>query len=385
MKIVHICLCGPVTDGWNYQDNLLTKYHKRLGYEVEIITSKWIWNSKGKLVLDGRNEYINNDFIKVYRLPIKGTNKFTRKFKRYEKVFEKLEKSKPDILFIHGCQFLDIKIIINYLRKKKIKVFLDNHADVENSARNFLSKNILHKIIWRYYVKKIEPYVNTFYGVLPARVDFLINTYKLAPDKVELLVMGIDDDSVKEIDVKIEIIEIRKKYKIAQDDFLIVTGGKIDQNKLQILLLMKAVNKLNMNIKLIIFGSVSPSIKKQFDELLSKKIKYIGWIDAKKTNRYFLTADLVVFPGLHSVFWEQAVGLGKPCVFKYIKGFTHIDLGGNCQFFYQDTIEEMVRVLMGIIENKQLYELMKNNSQNKGLATFSYRNIAARSLKLLKG
>ena len=32
MKVVHICLGGPVTDGWNYQDNLLTKYMKKNGH-----------------------------------------------------------------------------------------------------------------------------------------------------------------------------------------------------------------------------------------------------------------------------------------------------------------------------------------------------------------
>ena len=49
MKVTHICLAGPVTDGWNYQDNLLTKYQEKLGYDVSIITSEWIWTEKGKL------------------------------------------------------------------------------------------------------------------------------------------------------------------------------------------------------------------------------------------------------------------------------------------------------------------------------------------------
>ena len=30
---------------------------------------------------------------------------------------------------------------------------------------------------------------------------------------------------------------------------------------------------------------------------------------------------------------EKAVGKGKPCVFKRISGFEHIDIGGNCLFF----------------------------------------------------
>ena len=50
MKIVHVCLAGiGVTDGWTYQENLLTKYHKKLGHDVTIITSQWVRNELGGL------------------------------------------------------------------------------------------------------------------------------------------------------------------------------------------------------------------------------------------------------------------------------------------------------------------------------------------------
>ena len=37
MKVTHICLAGPVTDGWNYQDNLLTKYQEKLGMMYQLL------------------------------------------------------------------------------------------------------------------------------------------------------------------------------------------------------------------------------------------------------------------------------------------------------------------------------------------------------------
>ena len=39
MKIVHICLSGPYSDGYSYQENMLARFHKKSGYEVDIITS----------------------------------------------------------------------------------------------------------------------------------------------------------------------------------------------------------------------------------------------------------------------------------------------------------------------------------------------------------
>ena len=65
MKIVHICLCGPVTDGWNYQENKLTKYHKIMGLDVTMIASEWIWNSKGEMEQTAKKNYINNDGVRL--------------------------------------------------------------------------------------------------------------------------------------------------------------------------------------------------------------------------------------------------------------------------------------------------------------------------------
>ena len=39
MKIVHLCMAGPYTQGYSYQDNILPKYHAKLGFDVTILTS----------------------------------------------------------------------------------------------------------------------------------------------------------------------------------------------------------------------------------------------------------------------------------------------------------------------------------------------------------
>lgn len=219
MKITHLCLCGPVTDNWTYQDNLLPKYHKKLGYDVSVITSQYIWNNDGKLDLDKRNTYYNEYGIKTIRLELKNDKKYSYRFRRYKDLFKNIVNEAPDILFVHGVQFLDIKYVIKYVQEhKNVKVFVDNHADFSNSARNFLSKNILHKIIWRYYAHSIEPYTTKFYGVLPARVDFLKDVYKLPKEKIELLVMGADDEKVEELGQR--QTSIRERYSIKKMIFL---------------------------------------------------------------------------------------------------------------------------------------------------------------------
>ena len=159
--------------------------------------------------------------------------------------------AKPDILFIHNVQFLDMDKVVSYLkRNKKVKVFCDNHADFTNSAKGFVSRRILHGIIWKHCAKSIEPYTTKFYGVLPARVDFLKEVYGLPEEKCELLVMGADDDRVSQASDPAVREAVRERYKINDDEILLVTGGKIDHNKTQTLTLMDAINKLDTERKI---------------------------------------------------------------------------------------------------------------------------------------
>lgn len=382
MKISHICLCGPYTDGWNYQENLITKYQVKNGYDVSIIASQYEWGNEGKIIKNESTEYVNNDNCKVYRLKIKEQKDINYKFKHFFNIHETLEKISPDILFIHNVQFLDIKKIVKYAKKHSVKIFIDNHADFSNSGKNILSKYILHGIIWKHMAKIIEPYTTKFYGVLPARVDFLKNIYKLPPEKCELLVMGADDELIEKYSDKDTRKKERENLKLYKDDFVIVTGGKIDKAKLQTLLLMEAVKSIeNQKIKLLIFGSVEEEIKTKFNSLCDgKKIQYLGWANEEQSYKYFSIADLVVFPGRHSVYWEQVVAMGIPMLCKYWTGTQHIDIGGNVRFLKRDSAEEIQKFVDDIVFDDEKYENLKNNAAKEKRKQFLYSEIAEKSI-----
>ena len=381
MKVLHIILHGTYTDGFSYQENLISIYHKRAGNKVDIITTDTIIDDNGqRTTVSDPLHYTNDDGIVVTRLRYKKPMKLYRILRRFSGLKQALENSAPDCIFIHGCQFMDMDIVADYLKKHPgIKVYVDNHADFNNSATNFLSKNILHKIIWKRCAHIIEPFTSKFYGVVPARVDFLKEMYDLPAEKCGLLVMGADDDAVEKARCP-EVRENRRTaYGVTDDDIVIVTGGKIDHNKPQVLKLMHAVNDMSdERVKLMVFGSVTDELKAEFDRNLTDRVIHIGWRKSEDIYEDFAAADLVAFPGLHSVLWEQAVGMGVPCLFKRIKGFEHVDLGGNCLFFEQDDEEEYkVRIMRAL---DQLDE-MKQIAQEKGMKTFSYREIAKRALE----
>ncbi|MCD8013371.1 MAG: glycosyltransferase family 4 protein [Lachnospiraceae bacterium] len=377
MKILHITLRGPVTDGWNYQDNMLIKYHKKLGHDVYMLTSKWIWGSDGKMHKTDKDRYDDKDGVHFVRIEIKGKDNFQNKFKRFENVYEEIERISPDFIFAHAAQYLDIVEVGKYVRNNpNVRLVVDCHVDFSNSASNWISKNILHRIIWGWHFRYIAKYADHVYGVLPARVEFLKNIYHVDPQKVSLLVMGADDELVEQALLKDNIRSFRNKYEINETDFLIVSGGKIDKAKWQTLLLLEAVAKnKDEKLRLIIFGSVDESIKDRFMQYIDgRRIQYVGWIDSADSYQFFGAADLVVFPGRHSVFWEEVAGMGKPMICKYWEGTTHVDKGGNVRFLYEDTLEAMQDAIEECKEPEKYTYMCKLANENQ--YTFRYTEIS---------
>lgn len=383
MKIVNICLGGPFTDGLSYQENLITKYMVKNGNKVWVLAPRWVWNSDGGQVQTDQINYVNPDGVHVLRLAMHGKEDIKNKFRTFKGVYKILEKINPDFIFIHNVAYRDIAVIAQYLKDHpQVKAVADNHADFSNSGTNWISKNFLQKGIWRYYAKKLVPYVSKFYGVLPARVDYLVDVYGLPRKKCELLVMGADDELVERARDPQVRKETRKKYGIKDDDFLVITGGKIDQWKTQTLLLMEAVQKIsNPKVWLIVFGSVTDDLKDKVNELADgEKVQYIGWQQSADSYPLFASSDLAVFPGRHSVFWEQATGQGKPLLVKDWPGTHHVDLGGNVEFLTKDSADEIQEKIEDLINKPDKYEKMKKVAEEKGMKVFSYRDIAKRAI-----
>ena len=380
MKILHLMLACFYIDNYSYQENYLPKYHKLSGNKVEIITSLFTFdeNGNGKW-LPHADKYINENGIPVTRLSFSKVP-FARKIRKYEGLEKELNRVSPDIIFIHGVQFSDISIIVKYLKThRNICVFIDNHSDFSNSAKSWISKNVLHQIIWRHYAQMINPYVKRFYGVLPARVDFLSNIYGIPRNKIKLLVMGADDEAVHFAASSDARKSIREKYNIDENDFLIMNGGKIDNYKRQTLLLMDAVNNFNNpKVKLIVFGSVIPELKTEIEKRCSDRVQYIGWIKAEESYSYFAACDLACFPGRHSVFWEQVVGQGIPIIAKKWEGTTHVNVCGNARFLEKDSVKEITDVLQNILTDDNYNKML--SAAKKASINFMYSDIALRSI-----
>jgi len=386
MKILHCCLAAFYIDDFSYQENILPKMHKKQGHDVAILASTESYVTHKKLGYLEPAEYKTREGIPIKRIPyVKWLPRIlVRKLRLYKGVYTFLISCKPDIIFLHDSQFLSIASIVRYAKKNKdVRIYVDGHADRTNSARNWVSYHILHKIIYRYCAKLIEPYAKKFYGTLASRVDFIVDVYGIDANKVELLVMGVDDIVLADIKRDEARRTVREQYHLGESDFVIISGGKINKLK-NIHKLVQAVAELGRtNIKLLLFGSFDEYAQKEISKFdKNTSIINIGWIKSEDVYKYLFASDLAFFPGTHSVLWEQAVGAGLPAVFKKSKGQEHVDVGGNCKFIVNADVKEIKRIILEICDDKEAMSELKRNAEEKGAKKFSYFEIAKQAIEM---
>lgn len=383
MKIVHICLAARYVEGFGYQENIIPQIHKNMGNEVLILTSEYEIDQYYKTKKRKNSDYVNDFGIRVKSLK-KSDSGFFSRFGIYADLNEALEDFSPNIIFVHGGQFFSLKDVVKYCKGHKgVKMYIDQHADYYNSPVDAWKRKMCQRYIYGTWMRKAIRYTSKFWGVTPWRCDYLHDVYKIPKDKIDLLVMGGDDRYIR-FDKQNEIWEnVRNKLNISESDFVIISGGKINKDK-NIHLLMQAVLDLHIeNLKLIVFGQPLEDIKEEFYKLLkNESIIYINWIKSEDVYDYFLASDLAVFPGTHSVLWEQAVACGIPTVFKDWQGMHHVDVGGNCVFLKEDSVDEIKKTISEIYENREMYDNMKKTATEKGIKEFSYSNIARKAIEL---
>lgn len=383
MKIVHIAANAPYNDYWGYQDNLLPKYHKKLGHDVTLIVTNTI-HKGGKIVETDCSDYVLNDGVRVIRLRKKKYphRVITGLCSKLE-VFEYLKTIRPDFIFYHGLLSTTIFDVIKY--KKKINpdcvIVQDNHLDYNIGCKCCTGVRKRSKRAFRRYInRKSIPYVAKVYGVTPWRKTYAEDYFRIPNDKTDVLIMGADDEKI-DFEHRNEIrSKIRNEHGIADGDFLIVTGGKIDKRK-EIHHLMEACGG-DSGVKLMIFGQVNDDIKEEFERLLSENdnIIYIGWINSDRVYDYFFAADLVFFPGQHSVLWEQACAAKVPCVFEKWEGMEHVDNGGNSDFVTPITAESIKQKISELKFTDKYYK-MKAVAESEATDIYLYSKIAEKSLE----
>lgn len=391
MKIIHICLNGPYTEGWGYQDNILPKYHKLSGNDVTVVTTRYAHAPSGKLITLEPCTYITEYGVKIVRVKPKHVqSKKLKKLMQLYPVYEILINEHPDFIMVHGfigsLSELDVK---KYKKRinKNCTIVADLHQDYYNNPKTKLSfKSYLIQEFYKVQNRFMYRYYDRIFCITPESMRFAREHYNAPQEKLELLPLGYDSQMLEHAD-RVEIrARIRRKYNIAENDVLIVHGGKIIpiRKTPETIDAVAALNK--HNIKLIVFGAVSEDCATAISERVSKYsswLIYTGHLQQKDYYELYIASDIAVFPGGQSAIWQEAIGCGLPLLICDVQGVGYLDRGGNVKFIkdaaivsIRDGLEEMLK------DNafKKMSEVAKSVAANY----FSYRRIADQVLAVRK-
>jgi 1,2-diacylglycerol 3-alpha-glucosyltransferase len=389
MRVLHCCLAAFYIDDFGYQENIFPREHLRQGHDVEVLASTETYGKGLKLAYTAPSRYLASDGYWVTRVPYVRwlPSALARKLRIYTGVRDVLEEFRPDVVFLHDLQFLSIFTIVSYCRaRRSVRLFVDTHTDGVNSGRGFLSRWVLHGLIYRLCAMAIEPYARRFWATLPLRAEFLVGVYGVPRSKISLLPFGADDGRQISTDRNAVRERIRKGWGVNEDDFVFVFGGKIDarKNTLQLLTAFAELTRRNPELRvwLVVFGEPVAELESEFRRLSAqRRVITLGWLPAERSHEVFWSSDFAVFPGTHSVLWEEAAGLGLPLAVKRWSGIEHIDVGGNCMFLETSDVPDIYRVMHQIVTDPLLYSAMKAVASSVAVAEFSYSRIAARALE----
>ena len=382
MRILHLCLSAFFVDNYSYQENMLAKYHVKQGHDVTVIASLFTFNEEGKgAYYPEACSYQDKNGFKVIRLAYRKPVCWNKLFRHYIGFRENLENVNPDVIFIHNASFGDTPIIKRYLKKHPdVKLFADSHTDYINSAKNWLSKHILHPVIWRHYSKVLEPFMVKCYGVTPLRCRFLKEVYHVNPNIVEYLPLGVDDDLIPTNREETRR-KVRQELNLCDDDFLILTGGKIDRLKNKHVLIEALELLNNSKLHLVICGVLMPQMEYLKESIENNSnIHYLGWCDAERVMNCMVASDMACFPGTHSTLWEQSVGVGLPSIFKHWPEMEQVNVNGNCEFVEDDTADVLASVIKKMTGQK--YYSSINALAKEAAKQFLYSEIAKKAIGL---
>lgn len=380
MKILHICLTSPYNENATYQDNLLPAEHAKQGNEVSVWTSCYKYKDGKKIHVDCCEKIMANG-VKLNRFEYKNIiNAFlSNKIRFVPHVYEKLEREKPDFIMLHGMQTAIVMDLCRYLRDNPNVAFVtDSHADYLNSATNWLSKNILHRGLYKKYVKKAYSYAQKVYCISPEARDYNIQVYGLNEEKLSLLPLGgiiLSDEEYEE-----NRKEKREELNIDDKIINIVHSGKLFPEKKTIELL-EVFKKIEAeNVHLTIVGSAENEVLQALEDSVSdSRISWLGWKSGDELVKYLCSGDIYCLPGDQSATVQSSMCCRCGVLVYPYDNYTGMGLNDKC---YVESSDELLERINMLINNPDVLESFKREAFDYAMHVLDYSGQAKRILEM---
>lgn len=373
MKILHVCLFSSFTENMGYQENILSETHARDGHEVTIISNCSIFKD-GVLCPTNSVDKIINYNIRLIRVHFM-FSKFgliSRKIGKVNNMYNLLNEIDPDIIIYHGAQGIELLTIAQYVKKKRVRFYIDTHADYNNSSSKIINL-VYHRAVQRTILNKILTKVSKIFYISIESGIFARNELGIPESKLEFMPLGgfpVVPESKSSIRAK-----IRNIYNISSDTIIFIHTGKFNSDK-KTSEIVRAFNSCNnQNIKLILAGVFENEMdKKDLNTMSSdERILFLGWKNIEELRELIIASDCYLQPGTQSASLQLAICCGIAVMIYPYK--SHEPYLVNNGYFVSDeaSIKKNIDFLSN---NKEILEKMGEASLKIANEILDYNKIA---------
>lgn len=285
----------------------------------------------------------------------------------------------PNKLFNAGLNFLHWpKIDKLLLREGKIDLFFMpnmNFVSLRNNVPNVITFHDLSYEIYptffnikeRLWHKSVNPLrlanrAQKIISVSENTKNDLVNIYKINPDKIKVVPLGIKNDFFRTLPEN-ELIDIRKKMNLPEKFILFLASWEDRKNPLSLLEAFASLCRDNnfKDIYLVFVGRDKKSfkIKKYIKKLqIESKTRIIGYVPSHLRPALYQLAKIFVYPSYYEGFGLpplEAMAGGTPVIASHTSSLPEV-LGSSAILIDPYNVNDILSSLKALLTDKKTAE-----------------------------
>ena len=376
MRVLHLCLASFYIEESRYQESMISEQNSKDGHDVYVIAGP-LNNKNGVFFEEKSQKYTNKHNVKVEIIEYSKLlpKVINRRLRKYKRLYSKIEEIAPDVIVVHGAQSVDLKIVKKYIsRNNSTKFIIDNHAAYYNSANSMLSRNVLHKFIYRNQIKSCEQYVDKFYAIGQEEKRFFHEMYNIENEKIDILRLPAIIES------KDRIISIAKRMRdelhIADDVIVYMHSGRMCKEKGTEELVTSFNQYCGKKSILLLVGALNDDVKNCVETVINNdnRIKYLGWKSSEELDQLLCLADFYIQHKDVTATVQHAISKG--CAVILSNKITEYQSYIRGNGFLINNISELNKILCSVEKGKIDFNKLKEESYILAKQLFDINTIA---------
>lgn len=360
MRILIVTTGNEFTPSMLYKENYIIKAAQDHGDEIFVFANQYTY-VKGKTELAVAQEKVEGYTLKRFKYRSYGNKMVTSRVRRIDGLENEIVRLKPDLIFFNCGQVYNIKNLkLIKQALPDVKIVIDFSTKYLNSARNWFSKNILHRLIYRSWLQEALPYVDKIFYISQESKEFAQEMYKI-PDEI-MEHNNLPGETIPVETKRAYKHEVFAKMGMTKDTIMFMYSGKIYPEKKVDHLVRAFVRTKEPNFRLIIIGVYNDDASRLTIEPLiasDKRIKFMNFVSGSELTKYVCAADLYIQPGSISQTCQTAVCCGTPLCFNDIPTHREIYNGNG---FFVDSEEDIYNVFETIGKNPAILKEMSGKA-----------------------